>query len=137
MSNDDRFGHDAEGPLASLTSDLAIKVQGFVQPEDVRSLDVGIVSFGPYTSRSTWLKIHRTRSSPSQIARALKGAGLEVLSWERRRLGPFRATDVNCGSWRRLDDTEKESLLSAVSMGLDDATPLDEIWDALLRKSRY
>ena len=63
-------------------------------------------------TRNCWLRIQARTSTPKDLRTALKGYGLETLSFERTTLGHLSTRDFHPGSWRRLDSAEIEKLIA-------------------------
>lgn len=54
----------------------------------------------------------------------------------RTRLGPFVIDDLEEGSWQRLPGDAIGALDAAVDAGIDDRTPLDQVWEEIARAAR-
>jgi len=55
---------------------------------------------------------------------------------QRVRLGPFRIDDLEGGSWQRLTGDQVAALDAMVSAGIDHRTPLDQVWEEIVRAAR-
>ena len=54
----------------------------------------------------------------------------------RTRLGPFSLDDLESGSWQRLTGDAVGALDAMISAGIDDRTPLDQVWEEIARAAR-
>ena len=148
VSNDPTHRDPETSFLSQLTADVRVKVSGLHVERELKAVrerlaaSSGVsvedvhVALSERTSRASWLTFKSIRFTLRPISAALKSCGLEVLSWERCRLGPFNSDQLSPGSWRRLNPFELEALESAVASGIDDATPLEDVWAKIIAQAQ-
>ncbi|MCO6466964.1 MAG: hypothetical protein J5I53_10145 [Bradyrhizobiaceae bacterium] len=135
ISNDKRHRVTSESTLAKLTHDLWIKVPGTVSDQVVATLPCS-GRIGQQNVRTTWLVFERTSCSLRQLSVMLKALGLEVLAWERRRIGPFATDQLQPGAWYQLDDQQVVAIDELVESGIADDTPLEQVWESIAQRLR-
>jgi 16S rRNA U516 pseudouridylate synthase RsuA-like enzyme len=139
VSNDKRHRNPETSTVARLSQDLWVKVPGAVADVVVQQLAAELhelVAVAQVNTRSTWISFTGTNRALRDLAPALKAHNLEVLAWERRRLGPFSITNINPGVWYQLDDQEIVALDELVESGIDDRTPLSDVWETIAQRIR-
>lgn len=141
VSNDRKHANYETSIIRAFTQDLCVKVNRRVTAEEVASLkelllaqlpedkDVLEVVKGQDNARSSWIWITCRSGNFHGIAVALKSLGLEVLSEERKRLGPFSTADLQPGAWYRLSDQEVVALDELATGAMPETTPLKVVWD--------
>lgn len=146
VSNDKRHRDPDTSPVYQLTQDLWIKVHKHVTDKDLATirqeiaeiLDLPVeeveVREGLRTSRASWIAIEHTWINLPEMSIILKPLGYEVLSWERRRLGPFTVDNIHPGAWHQLPDHHVVALEEMAFSGVDDTTSLDEIWETIFNR---
>lgn len=125
VSNDKRYRLPGN-IIGKLSHDLHVKVQGTVNREQLSSIPSARIEI--VNARATWLSFEHVNMNLHVIAKALKPLGLEVLAWERTRVGPFTTTKLSPGAWYQLTDQENIALEYMVEHSIVETTPLDEIW---------
>ncbi len=135
VSNDRRHRNPATSVIGKLTQDLWVKVAGVVDQDRLDGFPTP-VRIGQRNARCTWLAFEGTMVRLRDLAVQLKSRGLEVLAWERRRLGPFTTATMHPGVWYRLDDQQVVSLDELVESGIPDSTPLDDVWEVIAARVR-
>lgn len=102
-------------PITELEKEYHCKVHRAVPPEEVPELqrfldellseDVGMFILRRNT-RTTFLSLTVVGATPAKIRAALKRYGLEILSFNRYRVGTFTAEELPAGAWRQLTPDE-------------------------------
>ena len=140
VSNDKRHADVRKSTVNLLTQDIWIKVNRKVEDKELKKIRKAFqelwpeegewlsVTIGSTNARNVWLKITHKHGTIHQITVALKAFGLEALSIERRRLGPFTTDDLKMGAWCRLTDQEVVSLDELAQGTKPDSTPLKDVW---------
>jgi 23S rRNA pseudouridine2457 synthase len=146
ISNDKRHRDPDASPVYQLTQDLWIKVHRFVEEKDLATLRTQIADLiempledvevreGQRNTHTSWIAIEHTWINLPEVSVLLKPLGYEVLSWERRRVGPFTVENLHPGSWYQVPDHHVVALEELAYSGIDDTVSLDEVWENIFNK---
>lgn len=146
VSNDKRHRDPDTSPVYQLTQDLWVKVHKHVTEKDLKKVRQEIAEIlqlpieevevreGLRTARASWIAFEHTWINLPEVSAILKPLGYEVLSWERRRLGPFAVDNLPPGKWYQLPDHHVVALEELAYSGIDDTTNLDEVWETVFAR---
>ena len=146
LTNDREYARPDSAPIAQLTQDFRLRLNRTPTDTELKSLDQqlhdrfalpegSLIGDIGETSRGSWLSIVGARFKIQACAQELKPLGLEILAWERTRLGPFNVNELERGAWQRLTDLEVAALDDMVSAGINDATPLENVYEEIVRSA--
>lgn len=146
LTNENRYADHESAPIAHLSQDFNVRVQRRPTTEELNDVVNNIqeqltlpfdvqAHIATATTESVWLSFTGARYRLQDCARGLKMCGLEVLSWNRARVGPFTADDLERGSWQRVKTGEIAALDAMLAAGIDDSTALDDVYDEIVRSA--
>lgn len=138
VTNDPAHKNLGESPIAASEKEYHIKVHKKVAKKEAdllkkhflklqtSSFSVSDVRIVRDTARHSWLAVITERGKLAEIRKVLKDFGLEVISFERYRVGGFTADDLLEGSWKRLTQDEINLLQSSSAVVLQEEEPSGE-----------
>ena len=119
LTTDRRHKIPGLSPIACLEKEYRCKVHRPVQPEEVAELQKFLdeilgeeaeIFAVRRNARNTLLSCTVMQASPTKLRAALKRFGLEILSFDRYRVGTFTAEELPAGAWRQLSPEEVDAL---------------------------
>lgn len=146
LTNENRYADHVSAPIAHLTCDYEVRVQQLPIPDDLQAYAQSIhqhvdtaedvnIEILRKSKRGSTIGFSRARYRLVDVARSMKEHGFEVLSWKRTRVGPFSIKDYEQGAWQRLRPGEIAALDEMMVSGINDATPLDNVYEEIVRSA--
>lgn len=105
---------------------VAIASAALMEAQDVQILPTMDGAQGRYIIPATFVEF-------DVIEHALEESRIRLVGATSTRHGPFRASDLEPDSWRRLTPDEAASVEALVTSGLHDDVDVDQIWEAIAR----
>lgn len=119
LTTDKRHCEPQISPISTLEKEYYCKIHKVLSPDEV----VGLQKFLDEVlhedaeafvvrrnARNMIISVTVTQTSPTKLRAALKRFGVEILSFNRRRVGVFTTDDLPAGAWRRLSQEEIDAL---------------------------
>lgn len=141
VTNDPEHRNLRRSKLAGLSRDMLFKVHRQVKKTELTKIEKKLrelwldvdadtkVTLHQKNARNCWIKVAMRRGRITDVTKVLKDVGLEVLSMERQRVGPFSTEALKPGAWHRLTDEEVVALDELTKSGTkEDSVSLASIW---------
>jgi len=124
LTNDGDLAYRLTHPSFEVKKTYEVQVERLVAPEDIRSLEKGVVLEGERTAPARikripgkgrgefWYAVEIHEGKKRQVRRMFEWAGAEVLRLVRVKLGSLQLGDLPKGKWRKLSPGELAKLKS-------------------------
>lgn len=120
LSDDGVLAKAVIGPQSELDKEYVVRVAGAIDERKLARLRHGLELDGRRLKpakvsviQGQTLRFVLKEGRNRQIRRMCELVGLRVMDLQRVRIGPLRLGDLPEGRWRRLNDAEREALISA------------------------
>ena len=126
MTNDPAHKTQNESPIAQSPKEYHIKVHKTPKAKEIELLKKSLsatdgisienISLLKTTARHAWIAVTLLKGKLTELRKAIKEAGFEILAFERYRVGGFTADELSTGSWKRLNEDEINLLKSSYEL---------------------
>jgi pseudouridine synthase len=128
VTNDATHKNLATSPISGSLKEYHIKIHAQPKPKEITvlkthlqnlataGLEVLDVSLLKTTARHSWISVTMKKGNLTELRKAVKEAGFEILAFKRFRVGGFTADELPEGSWKRLTEDEINLLTSSAEL---------------------
>ncbi|MES2766451.1 MAG: S4 domain-containing protein [Bacteroidota bacterium] len=124
ITNDPVHKAQENSPIAGVLKEYHVKIHKKPTAKEIdllkneflklvsEGVDVQDVKLLKETARHAWISVSLLKGKLTEIRKAVKNAGFEILAFERYSIGGFTADELMEGSWKRLSADEINILMS-------------------------
>ena len=95
-----------------LTKRGLTKIEAQIEALDEQNKDCTNVDVGQKNVHTSWMSVTTKRARIHDLTKIIKAAGHDILALERKRIGTISVDDLPAGSWRRMSESEMQTVIT-------------------------